>query len=538
MPGMDSPSRLTMADLDLLTRISSMLTSLDRDQVLERVIELASHAVGAERSSLLLRPEYHSEWTPVIFKHRTDTASTERYAGDDTSIHFARRVLDQGLAGWVMANRQGAIITDTQADERWIEFPDGTSSARSALCVPFMYEEEVLGVLTMLHSQPDHFTAHDLQLLTIVVNQATVAVRNARLFKHLGQQKRQLEAILYAIPDTLLVLNQQGDILLLNAAAVALLNIHTTETIAADALIGAALSTFAHIDPILTTIHDIVSAPGEGQLWAFEARSSTHHDYLVTVAAWQSAVGEMTGYLVVLRDITQLRDLNRFKDEMLQMASHDLRSPLALIVGYCDLIAMDTAEGSPIHEYLDIIQRSTQRMQMLLDDLLKVEQIRNSPLELNEQIDFAALVGQVVANTRPALTRKQQTLTTDLDFAALPAGIVINPTLIREAMENLISNAGKYTADKGQVTVRSSVDHGRVYFEVQDTGIGIPKEALPRLFESFYRVKQKGTEKVEGRGLGLSLVKTVVERHNGQVWVESEPGVGSRFGFWLPIVTR
>src|SRR5690606_14305631 len=121
-------------------------------------------------------------------------------------------------------------------------------------------------------------------------------------------------------------------------------------------------------------------------------------DYLVTISVWENTAegaalsAAPAGYVVVLRDITTLRDLNRFKDEMLQMASHDLRSPLALIVGYCSLIALEAPEGSPVHEYLDIIQRSTERMKGLLDDLLRVEQIRNSPLELNEQVDMLELV--------------------------------------------------------------------------------------------------------------------------------------------------
>lgn len=529
-----STQRLSLTDIDLLMQISSMLTTLDRDHVLQQVIALATKAVGAERSSLLLHPDHRDDWMPLILERQPHSDSLERLDARQPGFHLAKRVLDQGLAGWALRNRQAALVTDTKTDERWVDFPDSTSQARSALAVPFIYEGEVLGVLTMLHTQPKHFTTHDLQLLTIIVNQATVAIRNAQLFHRLGQQKRQLEAILRAMPDILLVLDDQGRLMLINDAAA---NLLAPELPLAE-FEKRKLTDFIDSGHVLWAVQEIINQPGNSTVWSFEVRSSAHHDYLGTVAIWTTEPAGASGYVVILRDITTLRDLNRFKDEMLQMASHDLRSPLALIVGYCDLIAMDTPAESHVHEYLDIIQRSTERMSGLLDDLLKVEQIRNSPLELNEQVDFTALVQTAIANTRSTADNKRQQLNMQIELQDLPAFIVLNPVLIREAMENLITNAIKYTTERGTITVRAWVDAGRVHFEVEDTGIGIPKAALSRLFESFYRVKQKGTEKIEGRGLGLSLVKTVVERHQGQVWVESEVGIGSKFGFWLPIVVR
>jgi two-component system phosphate regulon sensor histidine kinase PhoR len=251
-------------------------------------------------------------------------------------------------------------------------------------------------------------------------------------------------------------------------------------------------------------------------------------------AGERAAYPAPAGYVVVMRDITTLRDLNRFKDEMLQMASHDLRSPLALIVGYCSLITLEVPEDSVIQEYLDVIQRSTERMKALLDDLLRVEQIRNSPLELHEQVDILDLENQVLNNVRPLLESKNQHLEARLALENLP-GVVVNPLLVREAMENLISNAVKYTPPGGRIIVRSYVQAGQLHFIVEDNGIGIPRQALARVFESFYRVRQEESGHEEGRGLGLSLVKTIIERHHGEVWVESEVGVGSRFGFWVPI---
>lgn len=512
-----------------------MLTMLDRDRVLERVIELTVRGLGADKASLLLHPDHTTEWNQVFIKHTHGHEQVQRY-DNAQSLHFARRVLDRGLAGWVVHHRQAAIVYDTEQDERWHVFPDSRSGARSALCVPFLYNDTVLGVLTLLHSEPYHFTENHLRLMTIIANQATVAVRNAHLFNTMAEQQRQLEAVLHAMPDLLLVLDQQGRLLLVNDAAARFLEAGATQ----DSVVGREFREFASNDNVLNMVFQIVSNPLQsGQSWSFETRSEQQRrDFLVTVSIWENAANPTpasapAGYVVVMRDITTLRDLNRFKDEMLQMASHDLRSPLALIVGYCSLIALETSEDSAVHEYLSIIQRATERMKGLLDDLLRVEQIRNSPLELHEEVDIRELVNTVLNNLRPSIDGKAQHLEARLAVASVP-GVVVNPVLIREAMENLLSNAVKYTPEGGRIVVNAYAQAGQFHFTVEDNGIGIPRQALPRVFESFYRVRSEDVD-VEGRGLGLSLVKTIIERHNGEVWVESEVGVGSRFGFWVPI---
>lgn len=521
----------SLEDFELLAEVSQMLTVLDQDRVLERVIELMAKAVDASKVSLILHPEYLEDWRQIFVKHLTPNGTTLEDS-QPQPLHLAQRVLDKGLAGWVFRNKQGAIVTDTQQDERWYVFPDSNSQARSALCVPFLYNGEVLAVLTMLYPQPNHFNDYHLRLMTIIANQATVAVRNAQLFHQMLQQQQQLEVILHTIPDYLLVLDEAGKILLVNDAAAGLLSAGSSSA----SLTGQPLESYQHIDTTLNSIVTALQNPVQnGQTWSFETRSERQRrDFLATVSAWEHPAADMAGYMVILRDITTMRDLNRFKDEMLKMASHDLRSPLALIVGYCSLIGLDTPEDSPTQEYLQAIQRATERMQGLLDDLLRVEQIRKSPLELHQKIDFCELIDAAIEHERPAAEQKHHRLETDLDLDSVPP-ITINPVLIREAMENLIGNAIKYTPDGGRICVRAFAQDNMLHFNVEDSGIGIPKEHLHRVFETFYRAKQPGSEGIEGRGLGLSLVKTVIERHGGEVWVESEEGSGSKFGFWIPM---
>lgn len=513
----------TFADLELLAEVSSLLNHTEVDAVLSRVIELCARAVGASRVSMFLHTDGEVDWNHVF---------TVRNLEGSEIIQVVTKVLDDGFAGWVKRHQRGDIITDTAQDPRWITFPDDMTPVRSAMCVPFMNEEDVVAVVTFVHEDPGHFTSYHLRLMTIVANLATIAIRNAQLFSRQIQQRRQLQTILQSIRDVLIVLNQQGEIVLTNAAALPLLGKESIES-----TFHTPLRQYLSVDEVFEPILDVLknSQSNNSQAWSFETYSRRHKlDFQVTMSHWIEPMRGDVGYVIVMHNVTELKDLARFKDEMLRVATHDLRSPLALITGYADMILMDTPnENSPVVEYVDIIRRSVERMGALIEDLLRVERVRSSPLELQARIDPESLVRQAIVNMRLSAEAKQQRLVHELRLEGVPF-IMADTVLLRQAMENLVSNAIKYTPNGGTITLRAWYDDARFYFSVQDTGIGIAPEHQARVFESFYRVP--GLAQMEkGSGLGLSLVKNVVLRHQGDVWLESKLGSGSVFGFWVPL---
>lgn len=524
-------THLEINELDLLSEVSHMLTSFDQSRVLKNVIDLLMRAFNVEQSSLLMNSDGGNQWRFFNLRQQFQTGLL-RMPNTDEAYAAAQQIVNEGLARWIIQHKEGAIIANTAEDERWLELPEYPLNGGSVLSVPFLQDDQVIGVFTLLHPKPGHFVEHHLRLMTIVANQVAVAMRNAQLFTNMKGQQKQLEAILHAMPDVLLVLDDKGQLMLTNSSGAELMGVEDKNDI-----IGRPLREFTHVDTSLVMIVDIVDSPLQtGQNWSFEVRSEQHkRDYLANISVWEHQSGKgNAGYVVVMRDITQTRDLNRFKDEMLQMASHDLRSPLALIVGYCSLMQLDVDQASKTAEYLGIVQQQTERMTGLLDDLLRVEKIRTSPSELYERINFRDIVTTALNNLRAAADNKGQRLSASVALDGTPP-LLLDPALVREAMENLLSNAVKYTGSGGKISVKAYQENNRVHFVVEDSGIGVPAEMLPRLFNSFFRARQAGTEDIEGRGLGLSLVKTVIERHKGEVWVESTVGVGSRFGFWLPI---
>lgn len=511
----------TFEDLELLVEVSQLLTLQDLNTVMERVIALTASAVGAGKSSLFLLDGVRVDWDYIF---------TARALNATESIRVVSKVLDQGLAGWVVRNKEAALVLDTKTDDRWHTFPDDTRLVRSALCVPFLYNDQVVAVLTLDHPEPNHFTAYQLRLMKIITNQATVAIRNAQLFRGLHEKQRQLEAVLRSVPDVLMVTDSDGEVIMVNQGALDVLGFSTP-----DEAIGKPFVDYGTRSDVIRIILSAFEEQEIGSGLSLDVRSEkTGSDYAVVITTWDEQNSRSGGYVIAMHNVTTLKDLFRFKDEMLRIASHDLRSPLATIAGYTDMLDLDTPPDSPLRIYTHGIHLSVDRMSMLLEDLLKVRQIDEKGLNLEPNTLLMDIVLPVLQGAQLSAQQKTQTVQYHSTLTADDTGTV-DPVLLRQAMENFASNAVKYTPEGGIITLRAFVKDGCFNFEVEDNGIGIPPESLPHVFESFYRVNANANVSVTGAGLGLSLVKSIVERHQGEVWVHSEEGKGSTFGMWVPI---
>jgi len=241
------------------------------------------------------------------------------------------------------------------------------------------------------------------------------------------------------------------------------------------------------------------------------------------------------GVVVVFHDITDLKRLERVRQEFVANASHELRTPLTSIKGYVEALAEEGwAEGSQTKKFLEIIERNVIRMDKIVSDLLLLSEIesREAPLK-KEVFPLRTVVLSAVEALKKMALAKGQDLQTELP-ENLPA-VAGDAQKIQQVIVNLLQNAIAYTDEKGRITVSGRVLEKRVEISVADTGIGIRNEDLPRVFERFYRVDKGRSREEGGTGLGLSIVKHIVEAHGGRVSVESTPGQGSRFSFFLPL---
>jgi signal transduction histidine kinase len=229
-------------------------------------------------------------------------------------------------------------------------------------------------------------------------------------------------------------------------------------------------------------------------------------------------------------------ELIRLRDEFVAVVSHELRTPLTSIIGYLELMADDAGGLSPEQAaYLAVVQRSTDRLVDLVGDLLLVAEAERGPLALElVEIDVAALAANAVEAARPAADSRGVTLRLESGAASTLLG---DPTRLAQMLDNLISNAIKFTPEGGRVTIQADRREGDAVFEISDTGSGIADGDRDRLFDPFFRSHEANARAVPGTGLGLTITKAIVDAHGGTIEVDSARG-GTTFRIWLPVGER
>lgn len=229
----------------------------------------------------------------------------------------------------------------------------------------------------------------------------------------------------------------------------------------------------------------------------------------------------------------QVSRLEQLKTDMIRVAAHDLRNPLSVILLNLQLLRIGTHQCTPeATEHMASIKNAAERMKKLLEDILSLERIEQMATHNNTApVNLSAQVEKALAEYQAQAVQKSQEIRAHIAPEVILKG---DESQLYEAITNLISNAVKYTPECGQIQIALKADTQQVTFKVNDTGYGIPESSQQHLFEPFYRVKTEETQKIEGTGLGLHLVKNIIERHNGAMIFHSVYGRGSTFGFILP----
>ena len=253
----------------------------------------------------------------------------------------------------------------------------------------------------------------------------------------------------------------------------------------------------------------------------------------VNAAIITNSAGEREGTILVFHDVTRLKQLERTREDFVANVSHELRTPLSLIKGYVETL-LDGARNDPAiaERFLKIIERNTQRLDLLIQDLLIISALESGRMKLDLQpVALYPLVEKIFADLQSRAESKGVKLVIDLPELTAQA----DPHRLEQVLANLVDNAIKYGRPQGTVTVNGrATDEGELEISVQDDGPGIPIEALDRVFERFYRVDKARSRDQGGTGLGLSIVKHIIHNHGGHVWAKSEPGKGATFFFTLP----
>jgi signal transduction histidine kinase len=243
--------------------------------------------------------------------------------------------------------------------------------------------------------------------------------------------------------------------------------------------------------------------------------------------------GRIAGRIWTLREVTADREIDRMRDAFVATVSHELRTPLTSIAGFLEMMHDEEAAlGDTGRSYLDVIRRSTERLHNLVEDLLLVAQIEARRVELDmELVDLDALAHGCVDAMRPAADEKGVTIAVRADDPPL---ILADRNRIAQVIDNLISNAVKFTESSGAVTVSVGGNNGWATIVVADTGIGVPTDEQPQLFSRFFRASTATARAIPGTGLGLAISRALVEQHDGAIAIESEEQQGTKITVMLP----
>ncbi len=265
-----------------------------------------------------------------------------------------------------------------------------------------------------------------------------------------------------------------------------------------------------------------IQMPGDKERW-----------FKINAASVISSDQRRLGTILVVHDITQIKQLERTRQEFVANVSHELRTPLSHIKGYTETLlggAKDDPEVAT--RFLQTIERNVERLKLLIEDLLTISEIESGRVMLNLQpVPVRASVEKVFDDFRTRAAARAVTLVDESEELTARA----DQRRLEQVLTNLVDNAVKYGGNDSRVVVGAGLSDGMVEMFVQDNGPGLPTESLERVFERFYRVDKARSRDQGGTGLGLSIVKHIVQSHGGRVWVESEPGKGAKFCFTLPL---
>jgi len=397
---------------------------------------------------------------------------------------------------------------------------------------PSCVEIRRCSILKSLEERFNHFVEAAAEKLAQIEKHNS---RTALQLQLMQRQKKNIEAIIYSIRDSVIVTDEFDRVILANGAAEELFEFRFSAEppCPVDKLIDndefVTLLVRSRQGRIAHVRHELTFS-GSGQERTFDTIMSCIKD----------EKGSVCGIVAVLHDITREKEISRMKNDFVSHVAHELKTPLASINAYAEMLVDGEAQDvETANQFCSIIQTQAQRLNRLIDDILNISRIESGLIKINKQpLSVAILLIDAVRMIDSYAAEKNITLHTQAPVIHDQA--LADKDMITQVIINLLSNAVKYTPSGGHIHAGVEVDETEeiVRVTVRDTGVGIPPEDIDHVFDKFYRV-EKNKKQARGTGLGLNLVKQIVEKvHDGSVFVESTPGRGSTFGFTLPLAAK
>lgn len=508
------------------TVAATVSQSLDLDVTLNTALRAVVEVVGAEAGGISLIDQ---ETRDVVLRAQLG------WTHDHVVTQPMRVPAGKGMSGQVISENDVLVYNNLDGTEQYAVPGFDQESFKAIAMAPMHARGRIIGILSIMSNKPNSFNEDIVNVLRAIADTVGVALDNAMLYEETVEQNSRLNAILYSTADGIIATEQNGRINLINQAAETMLNVR-----AAD-LIGAPLREAAIPPQARELLLKALANRAEGKDKAFQVTLENGRTLHVLASPVQvdsqvDQEAEADGWVIVLQDVTHIRQAELARAEFIQAAAHDMRNPLSVTFNSLDMLRdliHDSGGDETAKEVIDIALTGVQRLRSLIDDLLHLEQIESGFGFNQAEVDVRELLREVSADVRPLMIHKSLAFTiTNPDD--LPP-VRLDRRWIARAILNYLENAAKYTQEGGSVALSAFIKEDHLHIEVSDDGPGIPIKAQSRLFERFYRVDE--SKKIPGTGLGLAIVKSVAEAHGGSVYIHSREREGSTFGIKLPLIT-
>ncbi len=503
------------------------------DVTLRRLVQRIAMILQAEKIVIMF---YESEAGELV-------AIPPAYGLDDEKLSHFRVRATQGISGEVFREGVPAVFHDATSDDRTSKDLVAFLHVSNGVTVPLVIEKrdeenrvvdrKTIGVLHAFNKRHgEDFNDEDVRLLERMAKNVGSIIANLQLYKAVMRENEELLQTFESLTSGLVLVTPEGKITQMNASARAIFSQegevvgkHYEEVALNEQLRAFMKSGMEGEEPTPIDIEIDIK--------------HTLRDYQVQGAQVRNEEGKQLGYVMIINDITEQKNLDKMKSSFVAMASHELRTPLTAIKGFSSTLldGVDHELYGPEDqkEFLGIIVGECDRLRRLIDDLLNTARIESGESLTPNYTEFelVPLLEKVVRVQNQASTRHDVKLVL---HDQMPATIVGDDDKFDQILTNLLNNAIKYSPEGGDVIVHAYLEgDDMVKFGVEDQGIGIPKDHLGKVFERFHRVNNDDNRKIYGTGLGLFLVKHLVEQvHMGEIWAESEVGKGSTFLFKMP----
>ncbi len=528
-----------------LLRLSAELTSsLDLDRSLRRVLKVCNDLMMADLAVFMTINDSHGEIALRQVMPELEThGSLQRVDLEEVS---------RSISQWVISHQQPLVISDLTQDDRWA-FKD----FHSVCAVVCATDTDISGILLFFAKAVDVFGQDDVQIARIVARQMASALNNSYLYSVIREQadrlglmlrSQQIEtsqsnAILESIADGVIVTDTDHNVILYNDAAERILNLPIALILGKQVFDHIGIFGSKTIQWGETLRQWKSTPPDQHQRQVVPERMVLEDGRIISILPAPVVLGgDFLGTVSIFRDISREVEVDRLKSEFVATVSHELRTPMTSIKGFVDVMLMGVAGELTDQQrhFLDIVRTNTNRLEILVNDLLDISRIEAGKASLVfQELDVPQLFSEMEQYIEHRSLEEKKKMQFSYESAKGLPPIWGDLERVRQILANIVENSFNYTPEDGLIELRARNVDDHIEIEVEDNGMGISLEEQERIFERFYRGEQALIMGVSGTGLGLAIVLHLVEMHHGRIWVNSEgAGKGTTFTVSLPTASN